>query len=196
MQSDGLPQLRFLLKNGLNAFQISPSDIKKDFFDMSPYHMKFNYQMPGRKMIQAVVFMIIITLYVFYTAINNQKGLRLSNFLTFSPSEATTVFWVLFIILAVASIAAVIKVITNLQNPMIVELHEFHAVLPKSSLLGGQLNIPYLSMKNILVRTLTKNQKIIVVQSDLGESRLNSSYFKDQKELEDFLSMLSSKINI
>ena len=163
---------------------------------MSPYHMKFNYQMPGRKMIQAVIFMIIITLYVFYTAINNQKGLRLSNFLTFSPSEATTVFWVLFIILAVASIAAVIKVITNLQNPMIVELHEFHAVLPKSSLLGGQLNIPYLSMKNILVRTLTKNQKIIVVQSDLGESRLNSSYFKDQKELEDFLSMLSSKINI
>ena len=126
-------------------------------------------------------------------ASNNQKGLRLFHIITLSPSDATLFYWGVAILCLLAALVTIFVVLTSLRHPKQVELYATHANLPKASIFGGQINIPYELITNISRRKISATQEMLVIKSTIGESRLIASQFKGVFGYEDFVSALLQK---
>ncbi len=163
---------------------------------MSNAPQEFNYKISKTQLIILVIIVSALPLLLAYIATDNQKGLRLFRIVTLSPNDATLFYWCIAILCALVALATFFLVFTSLRHPKQVELYATHANLPKASMFGGQLNIPYESITNISRKKLSETQEMVVITSAVGESRLVASQFKGFLGYQDFLSALSAKISL
>ncbi len=163
---------------------------------MSNAPQEFNYNISKTQLIISVIIVSALPFLLASVATSNQKGLRLFHIVTLSPNDATLFYWGMAILCAFAAFATMFMVFTSLRHPKQVELYATHANLPKASMFGGQLNIPYESITNISQKRLSATQEMVVITSTVGESRLVASQFKGFLGYQDFLSALSAKISL
>lgn len=156
---------------------------------------EFDYNISKTKLIVMVIIVSALPFLFASIATDNYKGLRLFRIVTLSPNDATLFYWGLVILCSFAALTTILMVLTSLRHPKRVELYATHANLPKASIFGGQLNIPYKSITNISQRKISATQEMVVIKSTVGESRLIASYFKGMQGYQDFLSALSAKIS-
>lgn len=163
---------------------------------MSNALQEFNYNVSTTQLIATVTTASALPFLFTYIAANNHKGLRLFHLVTLSPNDATLLYWSTGIVCTFAALITIFMVFTNLRHPKQVELYTTHANLPKASMFGGQLIVPYESITNIARKKISATQEMVVITSSVGESRLIASQFKDLSSYQDFLSALSAKINL
>jgi hypothetical protein len=163
---------------------------------MSNTPQEFYYNISKTQLIVMVIIASALPFLLASIATDNQKGLRLFRIVTLSPNDATLFYWGMAILCAFAALATIFMVFTSLRHPKKVELYATHANLPKASMFGGQLSIPYDLITNISQKRLSATQEMVVIKSALGESRLLASHFKGVLGYEDFLSALSAKTSL
>ncbi len=163
---------------------------------MSNAPQEFYYNISKTQLIISVVIVSALPFLLASVATDNHKGLRLFRIFTLSPNDATMFYWGMAILCAFAALATIFMVFTSLRHPKQVELYAAHANLPKASMFGGQLNIPYESITNISRKQFSANQEMVIIKSSVGESRLLASQFKGVMGYEDFLSALAAKTSL
>ncbi len=163
---------------------------------MSNTAQEFNYSISKTQLIVMVIIVSALPFLLASIASGNHKGLRLFRIVTLTPNDATLFYWGMTILCAFAALATIFMAFTSLRHPKKVELYATHANLPKASMFGGQLNIPYQSITNISQRKLSAIQEMVVIKSTVGESRLIASHFKGLLGYQDFLSALSAQISL
>ena len=163
---------------------------------MSNAPQEFNYNISKTQLIVMVIIVSALPFLLASIATENHKGLRLFRIVKLSPNDATLFYWGMATLCSFAAFATIFMVFNSLRHPKKVELYATHANLPKASMFGGQLNIPYESITNISRKKLSATQEMVVITSAAGESRLVASHFKGFIGYQDFLSALSAKISL
>ncbi len=163
---------------------------------MSDISQEFEYNISKVQLLLMVAISTALPFLMAWMAEDNQKGLRLFHIITFSQNDATSFYRGMAMLCGIAALFVIFTVFSSLRHPKQVELHATHANLPKASMFGGQLNIPYNLITNISRRTISATQEMVVIKSTVGESRLIASQFKGLLGYQDFLSALSAKISL
>lgn len=143
---------------------------------------KFNYKRNNKPLITIGVTMMACVLWMGSLAIDNNEDVHLGAY-TLSPSDTTLFLWGVSILSGYYAFDAFCRVFINLSYPIQVELHATYACLPKLSMFGGQLSIPYELIKDITRRKISTSEELLVIKSGAGESRL-------------FLSALSRRVSL
>lgn len=161
---------------------------------MTETTQQFNYSPSVVRVIFGLLFVTALPFGLANIAKENQKGLRFFHLFTLSPTEASLFYWGVAIMCGVAALLVFIATFNSLRGAKIVELTATHAVVPKASIRGGQLNIPYESIKEIKRRKISARQEMIVIKSTIGEARLISSNFRGLLSFDDFLATLNERM--
>lgn len=142
-----------------------------------------------------VLFTVGLTVFLAYTAQNNNRGLRLNGgLIVFSPEAATQFYWGSAALSLLVSVLAVWVAIRSLQPAQTIVLGQNEAVLPKASLKGELHSVPYEFVTSVQIREY-RGQKVGVIQSKIGEFRVLPMGFESTHEFEEFFKVLHSRIS-
>lgn len=153
---------------------------------------KFNYSVPTHKILVTLTISIVLTLYLAYAAMGNDRALDL--FITLDTQETTGLLWFVTALSLLAASLIAATAYGALTQPPKVELDADKASVPKASLLGGQIDMPYETIDEVSRRKVTKRDEMLVIKSTRGESRLLSNHFKSPSEYEDFIAALRAHL--
>lgn len=157
---------------------------------------KFDYEVERVQFSLALVVVVAIPILLANHALTNDKGLRLFHIVTLSKADATNFWWGLAILCSLAALILIFSMLSSLRHPEQVELHPTYANLPKASIMGGQLDIPYETITKVSRRKIPGDQEMTKIKSSVGESCVISSHFNSMLAYEEFLSALSTKLNL
>jgi hypothetical protein len=159
---------------------------------MNTQSREFRYEHPTSSLVLMIVVAWVIPLLCAKLASGNSLGRSLlGGLIHLSP----TVLWGFSGISAIAACGATITAINNMRAQKFVSLSQSFTVVPRASLLGGQLTIPYEKISKIEQRIAPNNQKMIVINSSLGQSRLLSSGFDAYLDFNTFYTELQQRVN-
>ena len=157
---------------------------------------QFSYYVTTSQLILMPTFASALPIIFSYFAINNNKGLVINGIIKLPFTDATLFFWGVAFICLLAVFCTFISTYNMWLQPKTVELSTTHAHVPKASMFGGELIIPYESITKANRQKISGNQELLIIESVLGKSRLLSSNFKGILGYTDFLSALDEHLSI
>ena len=157
---------------------------------------KFDYEVKRERFTLAMFVAVAIPIVLASHALTNNKGLKLFHVVTLSKGEATNFWWGFAILCGLAALILIISMLSSLRHTELVELHPTYANLPKASIMGGQLNIPYETITKLSRWKILGGQEMMMIKSSVGESSVNSSRFNSMLAYEKFVSALSAKLSL
>ncbi len=95
-------------------------------------------------------------------ALNNDRGLILNRIIEFSPSGATTFYWLLTILSVLAVVVGMFMLIKSLSAPRFVLLTQESLVSPKAGFSKNSITIPYDTINSLTIQEVQK-QKFLMV---------------------------------
>ena len=104
------------------------------------------------------------------------------------------IMWLLTAASALAALYTLAFAVSNFRAPKFVQLAAEYAVVPKASLFGGRLTVPYGEIKEVQYKDTSSRYKVIVIRSSVGDAKLLASYFNDQFEFDSFLLSLRARV--
>lgn len=161
---------------------------------MSENSTQFYYSLSTSKGVLMALMLMALPFGIAQIAMHNHRGIRFFHIITLPPADATLFFWGLAIACGIAAVMGLISFYNQLKSPKTIELNADHALLPKASIFGGQLNIPYKSIQNISRRKVTASIEMTVIKSTVGEARVLSENFRGLLKYEDFLLTLGERL--
>jgi len=156
--------------------------------------LSFKYQVPAWRNFLGVVFCSAGAIGMGYLSYINQKGLRIFQLITFSPEASSLIYLASSLVLLLCVALFVVLIVRSLNGPVVLTIEETYVVVPRASLKGELLSIPYSSIKQLLVQDLQR-QQMITINSSVGQARVLSVGFRNVGEFSSFKLALASRIN-
>lgn len=128
-----------------------------------------------------------------HQAWNNRKGMSLHGVVQLSAEQATAFWWGMCLLMSLALALLVWVWVRSLRMPAYVELRPEGAFVPRGSLLGGMLLMPYSSIVGIQPIRV-RDQQVTVVRAWEGESWLPQSAFSSPGESTAFVAALAERV--
>lgn len=156
---------------------------------------RFHYQLPVRSAIQMVLVTIALTAGMTHIASarpDSRLMRRLSRLL--SPEAISALFWGFAVFGIIASILVIWLAIRSQTGVRYVELGPSEILVPKASMSMKHIRIPYLAITHLQIVNY-HGQRMVVIHSKVGESRLSEKSFATPKAFESFLQVLQERSN-
>jgi hypothetical protein len=155
----------------------------------------FHYQLPVFSAIQMVLVPIVLTAGMTHIASarpDSRLMRRLSRLLF--PEALSALLWGFVAFGVIASILVICLAIRSQTGVHYVELGPSGILVPKASMSMKQIRIPYLAITHLQIGNY-HGQRIVVIHSKVGESRLSEKSFATPKAFESFLQVLEERFN-
>jgi hypothetical protein len=123
----------------------------------------------------------------------SHRALSILGVITLPPAQAAVFFWVFCVACILPTVLAFRFAAAAFGPPRMIELNETEAILPKASVSMKLMSQPYRSIRKVQIRVVGK-QHMAIIQSAVGESRLMSSGFANQRQFEAFVQELSDRV--
>jgi hypothetical protein len=156
--------------------------------------LQFNYQIPVWRTYLGAGSCILFAVGVGYFSYFNQKGLRLFRVITFTPSEASMLYWSLTILLVFAFALFVMLAIRSSKGPIVILLEDEWVVAPRASIRNDLLSIPYAAIGQVLVQKI-QHEEMVTINSSVGQARVMAMGFDSHHRFEEFKQALAGRIN-
>jgi len=163
---------------------------------MTAIKKSFDYEVDKDGLYKMCKILPIIPAFFIYVAMTNRTGLNLSGLFRFGVHGATVFYWTCATLSAMATMMAIIFTVLNVRAEKRVELHETFADLPRASITGGQLKIPYKQIRKVSRQALPADNEMLIIDSSIGQSRLLSSYFLSTVAFNEFIDLLAINVKI
>ncbi len=154
----------------------------------------YSYEKTQVNLAGAILFTMIFAGGFFYQAMSNRAGIKVL-FFTLGVKTATTFYWCMALLFVTGLILIVIQRTYGSKEISRVELHTAFADLPKASLFGGQIKMPYTTISNIS-RKIVHDRELLSVSSSVGNARLLSSDFMSVSDYGCFISEITSRVRL
>jgi hypothetical protein len=161
---------------------------------MNTETVSFPYRASTPRVIAIVIVVALLMVAFCYLALTSQHSLRLEGFLL-SPHQARIFYWLMTAATSLCLIPAAALVKRSSQPPQMIELGPTAAVVPKASLSGELLTIPYAKISKVELREI-RGQKFLVIKSSVGESRVVPAGFTGQRAFADFVAALRQRVRV
>jgi len=155
---------------------------------------RFHYQLPVFSAIQIVLVPIVLTAGMTHIASarpDSHLMRRLSRLLF--PEALSALLWGFVAFGVIASILVICLAIRSQTGVHYVELGPSGILVPKASMSMKQIRIPYLAITHLQIGNY-HGQRIVVIHSKVGESRLSEKSFATPKAFESFLQVLEERL--
>jgi hypothetical protein len=121
------------------------------------------------------------------------RALRIYGLITLPPAQAAVFFWVFCGACLLPTILAFRFAAAAFGPPRMIELNETEAILPKAAVSMKLISQPYHAIRKVQIRVVGK-QRMAIIESAVGESRLMSSGFANERQFEAFVQELSDRV--
>jgi len=161
---------------------------------MNTETVSFPYRVSTPRVIAIVIAVAVLIVAFLYLALTSHRPLRLVGFLL-SPHQARVFYGLMAgaMSLCLIPVGALIK--RSAQPPQMIELGPTAATVPRASLSGELLTIPYAKISKVELREI-RGQQFLVIRSSLGESRLVPAGFSGQRAFADFVAALRQRVRV
>jgi hypothetical protein len=157
--------------------------------------LRFQYGIPAKNAAFMVFGVLLGPVGAAYLAMTFQRPLRILGVITLTAQGSTNFFWVIFAIGAIVALIVIFVAIRSQISQSWIELSDQDATLPKAALLSPLIRVPYGSIREILVVTVS-NQPMVIVKSSLGECRILLKYFNVSEDYAVFLYKLRERCTV
>jgi hypothetical protein len=153
---------------------------------------RFDYRFSNARLLAMSVLLIILPLIFVDFARTNRRGLRISG-LVLSPDQAVTFFWIAAALLLVAAAIGFIFIIRSLRSAGFVQLGADEVLLPRASLRGELMQVPYVAIQSVQVVMVANRQLVNIVTLE-GDARLSAAAFKGERDFTRFVRILKERV--
>ncbi len=140
--------------------------------------MTFNYKAPAGRMLLITLISISMSVFLSYLALTSIKGVRIFGAIKLSPENSILLFWALSAATLVVALIVFVSTLLNSKGSRQIVLDSNHAILPKASISGKLIQIPYTSIKHTSLQTVS-GHNFYVVKSNEGNSTIYTKSFEN-----------------
>ncbi|MDQ8023121.1 MAG: hypothetical protein REI94_14890 [Moraxellaceae bacterium] len=151
----------------------------------------YRYTHSTTSIIKMIVVVWIFPLATYWGASRNPQGKSVLGGLVHLPQGA---LWALCGLTVFLAVLCTVFAVRRLRGPSFVQLAGEHVEIPKASILGGWLSVPYEDVTGVEIRPAPNNDKMIVVNTKAGQSRLMLSAFDGSTQFLAFFAELQERM--
>jgi hypothetical protein len=157
----------------------------------------FLYRISATRHALGLALCAVLALVVAYFAAINKEGLNGFKAMSFSPSQASMIFWGVAAFFALGALCCTIMLRRSLEGPVSLKLGAFTLSAPRATISGAirgtMLSIPYVDIRKVTLHSV-QTQQMLVVDSSLGQARVSSLGFTSELEFEMFYKGLTARV--
>jgi hypothetical protein len=157
----------------------------------------FLYRISATRHALGLALCAALALVVAYFAGINQDGLNGFKAMSFSPAQASMIFWGVAALFALGALCCTMMLRRSLDGPLCLKLGASTLSAPRASITGAirgtMLTIPYVDIKKVTLHSV-QAQQMLVVDSSLGQARVSSLGFASELEFEKFYKGLTARV--